>query len=71
MHAAYVKGTSARNSWYIFQGSKKACSSSIAELYKHFRIFKNTQEEREALAFGSACSFFSSVHKKFPRACMT
>ena len=63
MHAAYVKGTSARNSRYIFQGSKKACSSSIAELYKHLRIFKNTQEV--------PCPHFSSVHKKFPRAYIT
>ena len=35
---------------------KKACSSSILELYKHLGIFNNTREEREALTFGSCFS---------------
>ena len=54
-HAAYVIGTSARNSRF-YKRSKKACSSSIADLYKHLGIFKNTRKVRETLAFGSCLS---------------
>ena len=71
MHAAYVIGTSARNSRYILQTKLKACSSSIAELYKHLEIFKNTREVQEALALGSCFSALISCFKKFPHAYIT
>ena len=51
MHAAYVIGTSARNSRYILENKiKKTCSSSIIELYSHLGIFKNTREVRRSMS---------------------
>ena len=34
----------------FYKRNEKTCSSRIVELYKHFGIFKNTREVREALA---------------------
>ena len=42
-----VRAREIHNTFY--RRNKKTCSSSIAELYKHLGIFKNTREVREAL----------------------
>ena len=47
---------------YFIKEIKKTCSSSIVDLYKHLRIFRNTWEVQEALTFGL---YFSTLPSCF------
>lgn len=71
VHAVYVIGTSTQFTIHFIKEIKKLVPGALLSYISTWKIFGNTREVREALAFGSCLSILLSSSWRFPRAYIT